>query len=642
MCQFYRSGNCKYGSECNFSHSPRNGSRRRTIAADTDRESLGSVSLNSPSDGHVTTSGSDHETTSGSDDNSNSHGSSDNNMQYKSLTFPHMGMIDGMSSAFEHKLDDAGNNVSPTTTSNTSFDDDDGDLSPRQNFSNNNRASPHQSYLVAQNSPKDSMKATISTDGAFMGTLEMHNAMHVRGIDLEDTNFVGSVNSDMDINLSYFPSNNRLTPISTPVGTPIMSPTENTPVRGVCELENTSNSLRNTPQFLTASPVGLSNAVSCQESKPTIVYPDNNSVFNMNMQQQHQQNNSNSNNSSSVLGNPRRSRTSGFSSINDNQSFNAAAVMHNGNNSMVMNYNNGNNSNSSSDNSPPTVLNQFARGPPPESSINSRKGNPENGSQSSPRPRLNSSEKAIVTPLLEKIVHHLDLTCGICQSEPGNGVYGILSHCNCAFCLKCIRGWRKDRDGGAAVVGNENKVDSGVRKCPLCRQESYFTIPSNKPFALTKQKQEEELGRHKAYVSTLYRYEELQRQINDAKVGHLTPTMPSIEAMASELAHLHLSLDHLGQDKEDLLEALAEAKRSFILNYKHNLAKIPCRNVLQGGGCQFGSSCFYMHDLSNNGGGQHRGGGGGGGRESHHRGGHRPPTARSTAWKMGYSNNNKR
>lgn len=67
-----------------------------------------------------------------------------------------------------------------------------------------------------------------------------------------------------------------------------------------------------------------------------------------------------------------------------------------------------------------------------------------------------------------------DNTCGICISEfPIDGYYGLLSHCDCVFCLKCIRDWRKE---GIEVV----KENQQVRKCPLCRIESYFVCPSKR------------------------------------------------------------------------------------------------------------------------------------------------------------------
>ena len=45
--------------------------------------------------------------------------------------------------------------------------------------------------------------------------------------------------------------------------------------------------------------------------------------------------------------------------------------------------------------------------------------------------------------------------CGICMSSPQDGRLGILSHCNCIFCLKCIREWRRQ--------GQEISTSSQVR-----------------------------------------------------------------------------------------------------------------------------------------------------------------------------------
>lgn len=61
--------------------------------------------------------------------------------------------------------------------------------------------------------------------------------------------------------------------------------------------------------------------------------------------------------------------------------------------------------------------------------------------------------------------------CGICITPAENVLYGLLSHCNCKFCLECIRGWRKE---GINVSHSSEQV----RKCPLCRIESHFVVPS--------------------------------------------------------------------------------------------------------------------------------------------------------------------
>jgi hypothetical protein len=61
--------------------------------------------------------------------------------------------------------------------------------------------------------------------------------------------------------------------------------------------------------------------------------------------------------------------------------------------------------------------------------------------------------------------------CGICFDAAPGSVYGLMSHCNCKFCLTCIREWRKD---GIQVARDSQQV----RLCPLCRTQSYFVIPS--------------------------------------------------------------------------------------------------------------------------------------------------------------------
>jgi hypothetical protein len=62
--------------------------------------------------------------------------------------------------------------------------------------------------------------------------------------------------------------------------------------------------------------------------------------------------------------------------------------------------------------------------------------------------------------------------CGICLAPPdAGGLYGLMSHCNCVFCLKCIRNWRNE---GLTVTHKSEQV----RMCPLCRTDSHFVVPS--------------------------------------------------------------------------------------------------------------------------------------------------------------------
>lgn len=68
-----------------------------------------------------------------------------------------------------------------------------------------------------------------------------------------------------------------------------------------------------------------------------------------------------------------------------------------------------------------------------------------------------------------------DPECGICfESIRKKGErFGILESCDHAFCLTCIRSWRKQR---------EQQDRQNLRLCPVCRNESYFVIPCDDIF----------------------------------------------------------------------------------------------------------------------------------------------------------------
>eukprot|EP00466_Bigelowiella_natans_P008489 jgi/Bigna1/75499/fgenesh1_pg.35_\ len=48
--------------------------------------------------------------------------------------------------------------------------------------------------------------------------------------------------------------------------------------------------------------------------------------------------------------------------------------------------------------------------------------------------------------------------------------YGLLSGCDHVFCLECIRQWRRTATQKKEVV----------RKCPMCRQTSYYVVPAHR------------------------------------------------------------------------------------------------------------------------------------------------------------------
>ncbi|XP_029429881.1 probable E3 ubiquitin-protein ligase makorin-1 [Rhinatrema bivittatum] len=66
-----------------------------------------------------------------------------------------------------------------------------------------------------------------------------------------------------------------------------------------------------------------------------------------------------------------------------------------------------------------------------------------------------------------------DVICGICMDKvydkllPEERLFGILPNCSHAYCINCIRQWRKSRDF-------QNEV---IKSCPLCRIKSSYFIP---------------------------------------------------------------------------------------------------------------------------------------------------------------------
>jgi len=69
------------------------------------------------------------------------------------------------------------------------------------------------------------------------------------------------------------------------------------------------------------------------------------------------------------------------------------------------------------------------------------------------------------------------LECGICLeviSRNGSGQFGLLTSCDHAFCLPCIRNWR------SSDMSNSDDTKSLVRRCPLCREASYLVVPCDR------------------------------------------------------------------------------------------------------------------------------------------------------------------
>ncbi len=84
--------------------------------------------------------------------------------------------------------------------------------------------------------------------------------------------------------------------------------------------------------------------------------------------------------------------------------------------------------------------------------------------------------------------------CEICSDDIiGNGGrFGLLENCDHVFCLNCIREWRNQR---------EKQDRENLRKCPICRVDSFIIIPSTR-FLCGIEKMEER-QRYRASVSEI-------------------------------------------------------------------------------------------------------------------------------------------
>lgn len=72
----------------------------------------------------------------------------------------------------------------------------------------------------------------------------------------------------------------------------------------------------------------------------------------------------------------------------------------------------------------------------------------------------------------EEIRLSQEIECAICYENvmAKNERFGLLSGCNHAFCLSCVRNWR----------GHADQPKQTMRQCPVCRIETHFIIPSSR------------------------------------------------------------------------------------------------------------------------------------------------------------------
>ncbi|KAJ7332980.1 hypothetical protein JRQ81_015160 [Phrynocephalus forsythii] len=91
-----------------------------------------------------------------------------------------------------------------------------------------------------------------------------------------------------------------------------------------------------------------------------------------------------------------------------------------------------------------------------------------------------------------------DVVCGICMDKvsqktlPEERLFGILPNCTHAYCVGCIRKWRKSRDFHSAVI----------KGCPECRVTSTYFIP-NKYWVFESEEKEKLIESFKARTSKI-------------------------------------------------------------------------------------------------------------------------------------------
>ncbi|XP_034270475.1 probable E3 ubiquitin-protein ligase makorin-1 [Pantherophis guttatus] len=91
-----------------------------------------------------------------------------------------------------------------------------------------------------------------------------------------------------------------------------------------------------------------------------------------------------------------------------------------------------------------------------------------------------------------------DVVCGICMDKisqkilPEERLFGILPNCTHAYCVGCIRKWRKSRDFHSAVI----------KGCPECRVTSTYFIP-NKYWVSDTEEKEKLIEKFKARTSKI-------------------------------------------------------------------------------------------------------------------------------------------
>ncbi|CAG7897548.1 unnamed protein product [Brassica rapa] len=91
---------------------------------------------------------------------------------------------------------------------------------------------------------------------------------------------------------------------------------------------------------------------------------------------------------------------------------------------------------------------------------------------------------------LEALKLSQEVECCVClervlsKPTPAERKFGLLTECDHAFCIGCIRNWRSS----SPSTGMD--VNSTLRACPICRKLSYFVVPSVIWFSAPEEKKE--------------------------------------------------------------------------------------------------------------------------------------------------------
>uniref|UniRef100_A0A1J3J5L1 Zinc finger CCCH domain-containing protein 69 n=1 Tax=Noccaea caerulescens TaxID=107243 RepID=A0A1J3J5L1_NOCCA len=91
---------------------------------------------------------------------------------------------------------------------------------------------------------------------------------------------------------------------------------------------------------------------------------------------------------------------------------------------------------------------------------------------------------------LEALKLSQEIECCVClervlsKPTPAERKFGLLTECDHAFCIACIRNWRSS----SPSTGMD--VNSTLRACPICRKLSYFVVPSVIWFSAPEEKKE--------------------------------------------------------------------------------------------------------------------------------------------------------